>query len=139
MTTRWLYRTASILLVLFAAGHTFGFLQVDPQWRVDSLVQSMKSTQFNANGSERTYWDFYVGFGLFVSLFMAFAALLAWQIGNLPPATLVSMPIVRWGFATCFAGLAYLSWRYFFLVPVIFSVLIFGCLTAAAWLAADQP
>jgi hypothetical protein len=55
MKASWLYRIASILLVLFAIRHTLGFGQVDLKWGVDSLVQSMKSTHFNANGSDRTY------------------------------------------------------------------------------------
>ena len=72
------YRISSILLLLFAAGHTLGFRQIDRQWRVDSLVQSMKSIHFNASGSDRTYWDFFVGFGLFATVWMVFAAIVAW-------------------------------------------------------------
>ena len=67
MKVSLLYRTASVLLLLFAAGHTIGFRQVDPAWHADSLVDSMKSMHFNANGSDRTYWEFFVGFGLSVT------------------------------------------------------------------------
>jgi len=63
MKASLLYRIASILMLLFAAGYTFGFSQIDPKWGVDSLVQSMKSIHFDANGSDRTYWDVFVGFG----------------------------------------------------------------------------
>jgi sterol desaturase/sphingolipid hydroxylase (fatty acid hydroxylase superfamily) len=132
-----LYRIASILLILFAVGHTLGFRQVDPKWGVDSLIQSMRSVHFNANGSERTYWDFYVGFGLFVTALMALASLFAWQLGGLPAATLASMRITAWGFVLCFAFVAFLSWRYFFLVPLIFSVTILVCLTLAASLSGN--
>jgi hypothetical protein len=38
-----LYRIASILLLLFAAGHTVGFRQIDPKWGIDSLISSMQS------------------------------------------------------------------------------------------------
>ena len=128
-----LYRIASILLILFAVGHTLGFRQVDPKWGIDSFIQSMRSVHFNANGSERTYWDFFVGFGLFVTALMVFAAIVAWQFGGLPPETLARMRISAWGFVLCFAFVAFLSWRYFFLVPVIFSIAILVCLTLAAW------
>ncbi len=43
MKASLLYRIASILLLLFAAGHTLGFRQIDPKWGVDSLIQSMRS------------------------------------------------------------------------------------------------
>jgi hypothetical protein len=136
MSASLLYRIAAILLLLFAAGHTFGFRQVDPKWGVDATVQSMKSIHFDANGSDRTYWDFFEGFGLFVTVLMVFAAVAAWQFAGLPAATLASMRMAAWGFAICFAAVAYLSWRYFFMIPVAFSLAIFLCLTAAAWLSA---
>jgi len=128
-----LYRTASILLVLFAVGHTVGFLQVDPAWRVDSLVNSMKSVHFDVNGSERTYWDFFVGFGFFVTALLLLASLIAWQLGSLPAAALTNMRISAWGFVLCFAFVTFLSWRYFFIIPLIFSTVILVCLTLAAW------
>jgi len=83
MKASLLYRIASILLLLFAAGHTLGFRQIDPKWGVDSLIQSMRSIHFNANGFDPTYWDFVVGFGLFVTVLMVFASIIAWQLGGL--------------------------------------------------------
>ena len=135
MKASLLYRIASILLLLFAVGHTLGFRRVDPKWGIDSLISSMRSIRFNANGFERTYWDFFVGFGLFVSVLMVFAAVIAWQFGGLAPGTLAGMRLSAWGFVVCFAGVAYLSWRYFFTIPIIFSIVILLCLTAAAWLS----
>jgi hypothetical protein len=132
-----LYRIASILMLLFAAGHTFGFRQIDPTWGVDSLVQSMQSIHFSANGSDRTYWDFFVGIGLVVTALMVFASVVAWQFSNLRAETLAQMRIGAWGFVVCFGVVAYLSWRYTFLVPVIFSVSILLCLAAAAWISGN--
>jgi hypothetical protein len=138
MKASLLYRISSILLVLFAIGHTLGFRQIDPKWGVDSLVQSMKSIHFDANGVDRTYWDFFVGFGLFVTVLMLFASIIAWQFGSLPSETLAAMRVSAWGFVVCFAVVAYLSWRYFFMVPVVFSIAIFLCLAVAAWVSGGQ-
>ena len=138
MKASLLYRISSILLVLFAIGHTLGFRQIDPNWGVDSLVQSMKSIHFNASGADRTYWDFFVGFGLFVTVLMLFASIIAWQFGSLASETLAAMRVSAWGFVVCFAAVAYLSWRYFFVVPVVISIAIFLCLAAAAWLSGGQ-
>jgi hypothetical protein len=133
-----LYRISSILLLLFAAGHTWGFRQIDPKWGVDSLVQSMKTIHFNANGFDRTYYDFFVGFGLFVTVLMLFASIIAWQFGSLPAETLAAMRVSAWGFVVCFAAVSYLCWRYVFIVPVVFSIAIFLCLAAAAWLSGGR-
>ena len=109
MKVTLLYRTASILLLLFAAGHTIGFRQVDSAWRVDSLVDSMKSTHFNANGSDRTYWEFFVGFGLLVTAWMVFAAIVGGLYVSLGPTvgaviTILLAEGLRIGFGTAAVG-----------------------------------
>jgi hypothetical protein len=130
-----LYRISSVLLMLFAAGHTLGFRKTDPKWGVDSLIGLMRSVRFGAQGFSRTYWDFYVGFGFFVSVFLVFAGVLAWQLGGLAPQTLTLMRGPAWALAICFAAVTILSWKYFFLAPIIFAIAITVCLTAAAWLS----
>ena len=95
----------------------------------------MKSIHFDVNGSYRSYYDFYLGFGLFVTVLLVFAAIVAWQFGSLPAGTLASMGVGAWGFVVCFAVVAYLNWRYFFSIPLGFSVVITLCLASAAWLS----
>jgi hypothetical protein len=129
------YKIASGLLVLFAVGHTLGFRKTDPHWGVGSLVASMRTIHFEAQGFSRTYWDFYVGFGFFVSVFLLFAAVLAWQFGAMSQEALAQMPVLTWGLAICFVGVTALSWMYFFMAPVIFSSVITLGLILAAWLA----
>src|SRR6202158_4542172 len=130
------YRIAAVLLLVFAAGHTSGFPWSDPQWGVD--LGSMRSTHFDILGSSRTYRDFYVGFGLSVTVLLLLAAILAWQLGRLPAATLALMRGTAWAFALCFAAITVVSWRYLFIIPIAFSIVITLCLTAAAWLSAKQ-
>jgi hypothetical protein len=96
----------------------------------------MQSTHFEAQGFSRTYWDFYTGFGLFVSVFLLLAAVLAWQLGGLPAETFARMRSTAWAFALCFAAVTIFSWMYFFIIPIVFSIVITVCLVAAAWLSA---
>ena len=135
MRASLLYRVAAGLLVLFAIGHTLGFRQVDSGWGADSVVGSMRTTRFDVQGFSRTYWDFFTGFGLFVTVFLLFSGILAWQLGGLTKDQSMLLSLVSWAFALCFAGITVLSWRYFFVIPVIFSGLITLCLALAAWLA----
>ena len=130
-----LYRVAAVVLLLFSIGHTLGFRKIDAKWGVDSLITSMRSIHFEAQGFSRTYWNFYVGFGFFVSVFLLFAAVLTWQLGRLSQETLRLVPMLTWTLAICFVGVTVLSWMYFFLVPIIFSAVITLCLILAAWLA----
>ncbi|MFL5560518.1 MAG: LIC_13387 family protein [Gemmatimonadaceae bacterium] len=130
------YRIAAALLLLFAAGHTLGFRQSDPTWGVGALLTSMRSIHFDVQGFSRTYWDLFVAAGFSVGVFYLFAAILAWQLGSLPAATLALMRGTVWAFALAFAAITVVSWRYLFAIPVAFSIAITACLTAAAWTSA---
>jgi len=132
------YRIAAVLLLLFAVGHTLGFRQSDPQWGVDVLLGSMRSVHFDVQGFNRTYWDLFLAAGFSVGVFYFFAAILAWQLGGLPSATLALMRSTAWTFALCFAAITVVSWRYLFILPIAFSTVITLCLTVAAWLSAKQ-
>lgn len=128
-----LYRIAAVLLLFFAVGHTLGFRQSDPTWGVDALLSSMRSIHFDVQGFNRTYWDLFVAAGFSVGVFYLFAAVLAWQLGGLPVATLALMRGTTWAFALSFAAITVVSWRYLFIIPIAFSIAITVCLTAAAW------
>ena len=132
------YRIAAVLLLLFAVGHTLGFRESDPKWGVDALLVSMRSIHFDLQGFNRTYWDLFEAAGFSVGVLYLFAAILAWQLGGLPAATLALMRGTAWAFALCFAAIMIVSWRYLFAIPVAFSSAITLCLTAAAWLSGRQ-
>jgi hypothetical protein len=132
------YRIAAVLLLLFAVGHTLGFRQSDPAWGVDALLASMRSIHFNLQKFNRTYWDLFVAAGLSVGVFYLLAAILAWQLGGLPAESLALMRVTRWALALSFAVVTVVSWRYLFIVPIVFSFIITMCLFAAAWLS-EKP
>jgi hypothetical protein len=133
-----LYRISSVLILLFAIGHTLGFRKTDPAWGVDPTLAVLKRTTFHIQGFDRTYYGFYAGSGYFVAVFMLFTVVVTWELGRLPAATLAQLPWLTWGLALCYAGSLLISLRYFFMAPVIFSAVIFLCLAAAAVVARRQ-
>jgi hypothetical protein len=130
-----LYRIAAVLLVLFAAGHTLGFRQSDPAWGVDALLGLMHTVHFDVQGFSRTYWDLFLAAGFSVGILYLFAAVLAWQLGGLPPETMARVRVIAWTFALAFAAITVVSLKYLFILPIAFSFIITGCLAAAAWAA----
>jgi len=132
------YRIAAVLLMLFAAGHTFGFRQNNPEWGADAVLGLMRSVHFDALGFNRTYWDFFSGFGFFVSVFLGFTGVLAWQLSSLPAETLVRVRGIAWNLVVCFVAITALSYRFAFTIPLVFSALITVFLIAAAWLSARR-
>ena len=132
------YRIAAVLLLLFAVGHTLGFRRSDPTWGIDALLTSLRSIHFDVQGFNRTYWDLFVAAGFSAGVLYLFAAILAWQLGGLPVATLAVMRGTAWAFALSFGAITVVSWRYLFIIPIAFSIAITVCLTAAAWISAKQ-
>jgi len=129
LTTRVIYRIAAVLMLLFDLGHTAGYPWSDPSWGVN--LSAIQSSHFKVLGFTRTYWDFYVGFGLFVSVFMLLAAIFAWQLSSLPAETLRLVRTSAWALSLSFAAVTVLSWMYFFTIPIAFSGVITVCLIVA--------
>jgi hypothetical protein len=131
---RTLYRIAAVLIALLDLGHSAGYPWSDPAWGVD--LQSVQSSHFNVLGFSRTYWDFYVGFGLSISVFLLLGALLAWQLGNVPRQTFPLLRTTAWGLTFCFAAITVLDVRYFFTIPIVMSSVVTVLLAAATWRSA---
>lgn len=136
MKATLLYRIASVLFILFAAGHTFGFLTFKPPSPEGLAVRdAMQNVHFQVNGSSFTYGNFYIGFGLFATVYLLFSAFLAWYLGDLARSNPQAMGLLAWVFVAVQVASLVLSWRYFLLPPVILSGLVAACLAWAGWLA----
>jgi hypothetical protein len=118
------YTVASGLLLIFATAHTVGGLLVSRSFgpEGDAVLASMKAVHFDFIGSERTFYDFHLGFGLTTSIFLVFSAALSWHLGRAAP-----LPVLRpvaWALFLANVGNMALSWAYFFVSPGIFSTAI---------------
>ena len=130
-----LYRIACVLLILFAAGHTVGFLRfVPPSAEAIAVRDAMHKVSFAAQGGSYTYAGFYDGFGLTVSVYFLFAAFLAWHLGHLARSRPEAIGALGWVFCATQAAVLALSLVYFFLAPALFSGVVVLCLAVAAWL-----
>ena len=132
MSPTVLYRVAAILLLLFACGHTAGFLSFKPSSPEGlAALNAMNSVAFDFEGNNRTYGGFYTGFGLTVTADLLFAAFVAWYLGRLAASQPGSVAPLSWALVAVQLVSLVLSVKYFFLLPVVFSALIIGCLVWA--------
>lgn len=136
-----LYRIASGLLVVFAVGHTVGFQKFKPSSpEARAVWESMNNVHFQVGRSSFTYAGFYNGFGLFATLYLFFAAFLAWHLGNLARSNPQAIGTLGWVFFGLQAGSLILSWIYFLAPPAVLSGLVAICVGWAAWLvSAARP
>ena len=133
MSTNALYRGAAVVLVLFAAGHTFGFLKFRPTSAEGLAVyDAMERVTFGVGSQTFSYGGFYRGFGLFATTFLLFSALVSWQLGAMSPATRPTMAVIAWGLVAAQAVSTVLSFMYFFAAPATFSLVSLALLIAAA-------
>lgn len=136
MSATLAYRIASILLVIFAAGHSYGFLKFKPSTPEAVAVRAgMDKVRFLLGGSEASYGGFYTGFGLTITVYLLFCAFLAWHLGAIAHDHAGAIGILGWVFVLVQFIVLVLSWIYFSAPPVILSALITACLAWAAWLA----
>ena len=128
--TLWV-RIAAALAALFAAAHTAGMPRAATKdVLAQGVVAAMRSVHFQAAGLTRSYWDFYQGFGLAVSAFLAMEAVLLWQLAGIASTggRYRGMAVTH---AAGFGLLALISLRYVFAVPVALAAAISVCLIVA--------
>ena len=116
-------RISSIILFLFALGHTIGFQTFRPDSQQGlAVMEGMRSVAF-AFGSTTVHWmDLFTGFGLSVSVSGFFSAIVAWRLSA---ATSAEIPLVRaitWLLCATQIASIVLSLRYFGAVQAGFSV-----------------
>jgi hypothetical protein len=131
-----LLRTAAVLAFLHGVLHTIGgvFASPAPGAQADAAAV-MKANHFDALGASRTYWDFFLGFGLLISITFFVEAAVFWQLGSLAKTTAKtnSTPIRPMLAAFCvgYIASAVVSARYFFSVPAAMELVIAACLAGA--------
>jgi hypothetical protein len=140
MTARRLLRIAAIVSLLYCFGHSAGFPWTpSPGGQRDAVVQLMQSFQFDVFGSNRSYWDFFQGFGLTLSVFQLLESVVLWLLAGLASAAPErARPFVLVFFVASIAQLL-LVLRFFFLPPIVLSAGLTICLGLAAWALQPRP
>jgi hypothetical protein len=130
MTSIFWLRAASAVALLYALGHALGGLQ---SWSADgarAVLDAMRTVEFDVMGRTRTYLDFYVGFGHTISVLLFLQAVLLWQLAGAVSRGAPAGPMLVSMFAAAVAGAAVVA-RFLFIVPIVMSATIAGCLAIA--------
>jgi hypothetical protein len=137
VTPTLLLRIASVISLIFTAGHTSGGLSQWSPMGDNPVLKSMTEVRFDTMGANRSYLDFFMGFGWSISVLMLMETILLWQLASLAktePARVRPMIAVI-GLAT--VGTGVIAWRFIFPVPALFSAMLAIAL-GLAYVAARQ-
>ena len=120
-------RITSLITLVFAAGHSLGGMGSWSPVGDTEVLRAMQSFRFDAGGVTRTYFDFYLGFGWILSVYLCLQALLLWQLAALAKTEALRLrPLVASFFVASIVS-AGLSWKFIFAVPAVsFSVIAVG-------------
>jgi hypothetical protein len=126
MKPQILLRSASVLALIHAALHTFGGLLSAPSHGQEevTLLTAMKSFHMDVMGSLRTYWDFYFGFGLFLTVSLVVLAVFLWQLAALAKTEPTKARPFIGTLCAAFVAFVILSWCYFFVAPLVTEAVI---------------
>lgn len=129
------FRLATYLLLVFCLGHTAGGMlgQKSLGAAADAVFAQMKAVQFDFNGADCTYYGFWFGFGLCASIFLLLSAAISWVLASVPSESWPVVAPIAWALTVSQAANTYLSFRYFFLGPALFGVLITGLMALGTW------
>jgi hypothetical protein len=132
MKTSLLLRVAAAITLLYCVGHTMGMPWTPvtgPQ--ENAVIDAMKATRFEVMGNTRTYWDFYIGFGLVISGFLALQAVVLWQLASLARREAKPVRAIVAMFLASFAINAVIVWNFFFWAALVPAVAVAICLALA--------
>ena len=103
-----LYCVAACLFILFALGHTVGFLTLKPPTAEALAVRdAMMNVHFQVRGTILSYGGFYTGFGLSISTYLLFSSFLAWHLSRMSVQHPEAVRMLAWAFfALQLSGLA---------------------------------
>ena len=135
-TTLWL-RIASVISLLFTAGHTLGGLKRWSPTGDNEVLRQMTAVHFAVQGASRSYLDFFMGFGWTISVAMLLQTVLLWQLASMARTNPAGARPMIAAFALAALASGVIAWRFIFPVPVLFSAALLVAL-ALAFVAAGR-
>lgn len=124
-----LFRTAGVLLFVAAAGNTYGLLMF---WHV---AGAMAPVRFPIGHSDFSWAQVVLGYQVFASFCIAFAAYLTWHLGTVARTSPQAVGLLGWIlFAYALMGI-YVSKIFLSGFVLLLSIVIAICIGWAAWLS----
>jgi hypothetical protein len=132
MNAKILLRTAAVLVAIQSVLHTIGGVFGKPlPGAAETAYAAMKSNHFLVMGLDRSYWLFFIGFGLCITVSMVTEAAVFWLLGSLVSTMGMRLRPILVVFTLGYAALTVLAGAFFFPIPEIWNLVVVACLFAS--------
>ena len=131
MKTHHLLRSASVLSLLLAAGHTLGGKDSWSPPEANAVLSAMRTSSFPIVGVTRTFYQFFMGFGWTLSVFLLLQAVVLWQLASIAKTNPGSTRPMIASFFIATVAVGIIAWQMLVPPPVAFNALIALVLGAA--------
>lgn len=132
-------RIASIVTFIFFLGHSFGMPWVGSLSPTQmAQIDAVKTVKAETMGFLRSYWDFHIGFGLYIAVNMLVQSILFWLLaGMIRNNRSAVRPIIAL-FLIGYIAFTLLAFLYLFWAPIVLAAVIAVCLAVALGSAMRQ-
>jgi len=122
------FRALAVILAIFTLGHTVGTIRaITAAPEEAAVIVAMQGYRVPVMGFMRTYWGFYRGFSITISVWLAGLAVIAWQVGGLSRQNpRAALPVATTVLIACVAN-AIVSFLFFFTAPMVLSAVAVIC------------
>jgi hypothetical protein len=122
-------KIAAVLILLFGVGHSLGYPWVGDvtEAQQTALMNAIQANTAVTMGFMRSYADFHVGFGWFISIFFLVQAIVVWRLASLLGAQPAMVKFFSGLFAVQYLANLVLDYYFFFWAPIISSALVAAC------------
>ena len=133
------FRVLAVVLGFFTLGHTVGTRHaITNAPQEAAVIAAMQGYRVPVMGFERSYWEFYRGFSVSISVLLATLMVIAWQVGTLSRRDpRGALPLAVTVLCACVAQ-AVVSFAYFFTAPIVTSVTAVICAAIGTTLLARE-
>jgi hypothetical protein len=122
------FRALAVVLAIFTLGHTVGTMHsITNTSDEGEVIARMQQYRVPVMGFLRSYWEFYRGFSITISILLAALMVIAWQLGTLSRRNpREAVPFAFTVLLACVAN-AIVSFLYFFTAPMAISTIALIC------------
>jgi hypothetical protein len=136
MSASLMLRIAAVLTLVYGAGHTAGMPWTPSISSTDmTVLEGMQADRFAFAGITRTYFDFYLGSGVAITLCLAMQAGVLWLLAPLAETPSLHIRLIIVTFFVGSVAHALVVVTYFYWVPLVFAIPIAACLGLAFFCA----